>query len=107
MKGNFGKLLKQAQKMQQEMAKIQEELAQAKVEGTAGGGVVKVVVSGAQEPLAVKIDPSAVDPQDVEMLEDLVLAALREAMERAKALAAEKLGAVTGGLGGIPGIPGF
>jgi hypothetical protein len=107
MKGNFGKLLKQAQKMQQEMAKIQEELAQTRVEGTAGGGVVKVVVSGAQEPLEVKIEPSAVDPQDVEMLEDLVLAALREAMEQAKALAEEKLGAVTGGLGGFPGLPGF
>ena len=96
-------LLKQAQQMQQEMLAAQNELAQQRFEGSAGGGLVTAVVSGAQEVLEVKISPEVVDPSDVEMLEDLVVAAIRQAMETAAAAASERLGGLTGGLGGLFG----
>jgi DNA-binding YbaB/EbfC family protein len=98
--------MKQAQKMQQQMATAQAELAEAEVTGTAGGGLVTVTVSGTGEVKSVKIDPKAVDPDDVETLEDLVLAAVHNANEAARALTEEKMGPVTGGMGGL-GLPGF
>ena len=96
-------ILRQAQQLQQRLAKVQEELEQETVEASVGGGVVTVVVTGKQKLQSVKIDPSAVDPQDVAMLEDLVLAAVNEAMDRAQEMAASRLNAVTGGMK-IPGI---
>jgi DNA-binding YbaB/EbfC family protein len=107
---NLNQLMKQAQKMQQELVTAQAELAEAEVTGTAGGGLVTVVVSGSGEVKSIKIDPKAVDPDDVETLEDLVLAALHTASESARKLAEEKMGPVTGGLGGMGGglgLPGF
>jgi len=96
-------LLRQAQQMQAKLVKAQEELGKATVEASAGGGVVKVVVNGHQQLLSIKISPEAVDPEDVEMLEDLVLAAVNEGMDKARELASNQLGAITGGLG-IPGL---
>ena len=96
-------LMRQAQQLQARMAKMQEELGNEIVEGTAGGGVVTVVVNGHQVIQSVKIQPEAVDPADVEMLEDLVLAATNEALDRARNLASSRMGAVTGGLR-IPGL---
>ena len=95
--------MKMIQQMQNRMMKIQQELEEAVVEGTAGGGVVKVEVSGQREMKSIKIDPSAVDPDDVEMLEDLVLAAVTDAMEKAAKLNEEKMSALTGGMK-IPGL---
>ncbi len=95
--------MKMVQQMQNRIMKIQEELANTVVEGTAGGGVVTVRVNGQREFKGIKIDPSAVDPNDVEMLEDLITAAINDAMEKAKAVSEEKLGALTGGLR-IPGL---
>jgi nucleoid-associated protein EbfC len=104
-------MLKQVQKMQQDMEIAQEQLASETVEASAGGGMVTVTVSGALEVRSVKIDPGAVDPQDVDMLCDLVLAATNEALRAARELADSKMGAVTGGLdpgslGGL-GLPGL
>ncbi|HYN95845.1 MAG TPA: YbaB/EbfC family nucleoid-associated protein [Pilimelia sp.] len=99
-------LMKQAQKMQQQMAEAQEELAAAELTGTAGGGLVTVTVAGTGEVKAIKIDPKAVDPDDVETLEDLVLAALHNAAESAKELTERTMGPVAGGMGGL-GLPGF
>ena len=96
-------ILKQAQQMQAKLVKAQEELAKATVEASAGGGAVTAVVTGQQKLVSIKISPDAVDPDDVEMLEDLVLAAVNEGMEKAKELAASQLGAITGGLN-IPGL---
>jgi nucleoid-associated protein EbfC len=98
-------LMKQAQKMQEEMAAAQAKLAEQTFEGTAGGGMVKAVVTGAQELVEVKISPEVVDPDDVEMLEDLVVAAVRAAMEASAAAAGESLGGLAGGLdmGGLLG----
>ena len=98
-------LQRMAQQMQQEMERVQAELAATKVEGSAGGGVVKVVVTGKQEILSIAIDPSAVDPDDVEMLEDLVTAAVNEALESSRRLAEQKMGGMQslGGLGGLLG----
>ena len=96
-------MLRQAQQLQQRLARVQEELEQETVEVTAGGGAVTVVVNGKQKLQSVKIDPAAVDPQDVGMLEDLVLAAVNEAMDKAQELAAQRMSAVTGGMK-IPGL---
>lgn len=98
-------LMKQAQKMQEQLAAAQEELASRTFEGTAGGGVVSATVSGAQELLSVTIDPSVVDPDDVEMLQDLVVAAVNQAMKAAAEAAGTQLGGLTGGmdLGGLLG----
>jgi hypothetical protein len=97
------KMLQQAQQMQRRLAEIQEELAEAKTEATAGGGAVKVVVIGSNRIESIKIQPEVVDPADVEMLQDLVMAAVNEAFETANKTAQEKLGALTGGLN-IPGL---
>ena len=92
------KMLRQIQQMQSDMAAAQEALADATVEGSSGGGAVKVTVSGAGEVRSVHIDPSVVDPSDVEMLEDLVLAAVTDGARRAQEMQQQKMGAVTGGI---------
>jgi DNA-binding YbaB/EbfC family protein len=94
---------KMIMQMQNRIAKIQQELAETIIEGTAGGGVVTVQVSGAKEFLGIKIDPSAVDPDDVELLEDIITVAVKDAMTRAQATSEEKLGVLTAGLN-IPGL---
>ncbi|MDM4721419.1 YbaB/EbfC family nucleoid-associated protein [Micromonospora sp. WMMA1363] len=99
-------MLKQAQKMQQQIAKAQAELAEAELTGTAGGGLVTATVAGTGELKSVKIDPGAVDPEDVETLEDLVVAAVHNAAEAARALTETKMGPVAGGMGGL-GLSGF
>jgi nucleoid-associated protein EbfC len=99
-------LMKQAQKMQQQLADAQAELAELEVDGSAGGGLVTAKVTGSGELLAVSIDPRAIDPDDVETLQDLIVAAIRDATRAASALAAEKMGPLTGGMGGL-GIPGL
>ncbi len=98
---NMQQLMKQAQKMQQQMAAAQAELAAAEVTGTAGGGLVTVTLNGAAEVLSLKIDPKAVDPDDVESLEDLVLAAIRDGVRQAQELAATTMGPVSGAMGGL------
>lgn len=95
--------MKMVQQMQNRLMKIQQELAETIVEGSAGGGVVTARVNGQREFQGIKIDPSAVDPDDVEMLEDLISAAVTDAMEKAAALSEERLGALTGGMK-IPGL---
>jgi DNA-binding YbaB/EbfC family protein len=99
-------LLKQAQKMQQDMMEAQEALKDETVEASAGGGMVKVIVTGDLEVKSITIDPQAVDPEDVELLQDMVLAAVNEGMRSAQELAASKMGGLAGGLGGL-GLPGF
>jgi DNA-binding YbaB/EbfC family protein len=99
---NMQKLMKQAQKMQNEVARVQEELKEKQVEGVAGGGMVRVQANGAQEIISISIDPEVIDPEDKEMLEDLVLAAVREALSAAQELASREMGKVTGGMG-LPG----
>jgi DNA-binding YbaB/EbfC family protein len=99
----FGNLAKMAQQMQAGMARVEAELQELRVEGTAGGGAVKAVATGKQELVSITIDPGVVDPDDVEMLQDLVLAAVREALDQAKAIGEQKVGQVTGGLR-IPGL---
>jgi DNA-binding YbaB/EbfC family protein len=99
----MGNLQRMAQQMQQEMQRIEGELRDAQVDGSAGGGVVKAVVTGKQELVSVTIDPAAVDPSDVEMLQDLVVAAVNDAIRASKELEAQKMAAVTGGLR-IPGL---
>ena len=100
---NMGDLQKMAREMQANMAKAQEELASATVEGTAGGGAVVVVLTGTQDVRSVKIQKDAVDPEDVETLQDLVLAAFTDALKKSRELAAQRLGSVTGGLK-LPGM---
>ena len=108
MKGmpNMGQLLKQAQKFQAKMAELQEELNQRTVEASAGGGMVTVVANGKQEVLSIAIDPEVVDPKDVEMLQDLILAAVNDALNRAKEMSNEEMGKLTQGMN-IPGLPGL
>ena len=96
-------LQRMAMQMQQDMARIQAELAATEVEGSSGGGVVRAVVTGKQELLTVTIDPSAMDPADIDMLQDLVVAAINDALESSRKLAEQKMGALTGGLGGLGG----
>lgn len=93
-------LQRMAMQMQQEMARIQAELAETEVGGSAGGGVVRAVVTGRQELRSVTIEPAAVDPADVEMLQDLVVAAVNDALESSRRLAEQRMAAITGGLGG-------
>ena len=94
----MGDILKQAQKMQEQIQKVQDELADMQVEGSAGGGMVTVTANGKQEVVGVKIERQVVDPDDVEMLEDLVLAAVNQAMEKAGEMASEEMGKITGGM---------
>jgi nucleoid-associated protein EbfC len=102
----YNKMMKQVQEMQRKMAKAQDELAVETVEASAGGGMVKVVITGSLEIKEVQIQPEAVDPDDVEMLQDLVVAATNEALRTAQELASKKLGGATGGLD-LPNIPGM
>lgn len=99
----LGKFLKQAQKMQEQMQRVQEELAQREVEGTSGGGAVKAIAKCDGSISSIKIDPKVVDPQDVEMLEDLILGAVTNALEIAKKTQADEMGKVTAGMN-IPGM---
>lgn len=103
MPGNMNNLMKQAQRMQRQMEMAQKELEEMSFEGTAGGGVVKVVVSGKKIVTDVVINPEAVDPDDVEMLQDLIMAATNEALKQVDAASESRMGAVTGGLN-IPGM---
>jgi nucleoid-associated protein EbfC len=103
---NMQQLLKQAQKMQEDMLAAQETLKDETVEASAGGGMVKVTVSGDLEVKSITVDPQAVDPEDVELLQDMVLAAVNEGLRSAQELAASKMGGIAGGLGGL-GLPGF
>jgi nucleoid-associated protein EbfC len=107
---NMNQLLKQAQQMQAQMAQAQEELKNETVEASAGGGMVKVTMTGDLQLRGIEISPGAVDPEDVEMLQDMVAAAVNEALRSAQELAATKMGPIAGGLGGgggIPGLPGM
>lgn len=109
-KRGFGGIIKQAQELQDRIAQVQDDLERMKVEGSAGGGMVTVVVNGRQDVLSVNIDPEVVDPDDVEMLEDLIVAAIKQARERAQELAEEEMRKATSGLmpmlGGMK-IPGM
>jgi DNA-binding YbaB/EbfC family protein len=100
-------ILKQAQKMQQQLMEAQAELAEARVEGSAGGGLVTATVSGSGELVALAIDSKAVDPDDTETLADLILAAVRDATGNANQLQQQKMGPLTQGLGGMGGMPGL
>lgn len=100
---NMQQLMKQAQKMQEQMMKAQEELGTKTVEGTAGGGVVSIVVTGHKQVQSVTIKPEAVDPDDVEMLQDLVLAAINEAMKKVEEMTASEMGKYTKGMN-MPGL---
>lgn len=106
MSMNPQKMMKQMQKMQADMARVQTELQEETVSATAGGGAVTATVSGGLEIKAVRIDPKVVDPEDVEMLEDTIVAAVNEAMRQAQDLAQRRIGEITGGLSGL-GIPGL
>ncbi|MFH0947336.1 MAG: YbaB/EbfC family nucleoid-associated protein [Planctomycetota bacterium] len=101
--GDFTGLLKQAQKMQKEMGRVQEELKDRVVEGSSGGGMVTVHVNGNMDVLAIKIDPEVIDPKEAEMLEDLILAAVKQGVEKARELGKKELGKLTGGLS-LPGM---
>jgi DNA-binding YbaB/EbfC family protein len=103
---NMQQLMKQAQKMQEQLEAAQAELAAAEVTGTAGGGLVTATLTGGGELTSLAIDPKAVDPEDVETLQDLVVAAVRDAQRAVGELANQKMGPVTGGLGGL-GLPGL
>ncbi len=101
--GNLGGVMKQAKKMYEQVQKVQEELAEERVEAASGGGMVKAVVSGKGELVEIKIDRQVVDPEDVEMLEDLVVSSVREAQGAAERLREERMKSAAGGLG-IPGL---
>ena len=103
MPGNMNNLMKQAQKMQRQMEEATKELQEKEATASAGGGVVEVTVSGKREVTKVKIDPEAVDPDDVEMLEDLIMAATNEAFREIEELSTQSMSKITGGLGGMGG----
>ena len=100
---NIGSLMKQAQKMQAQIAKVQEELAGKTIEASSGGGMVSVVVNGKQEVVSIKIEPEVIDANDKEMLQDLVVAAVNEALRKSQEMVSEEMGKITGGLQ-IPGL---
>ncbi|MCR4430460.1 MAG: YbaB/EbfC family nucleoid-associated protein [Tepidanaerobacteraceae bacterium] len=101
--GNMNKLMKQVQKMQQDMVKLQEELKDRTIEATSGGGAVKAVANGRKQLVSIEIKPEAVDPDDVEMLQDLILAAANEALQKAEDMVNQEMSRLTGGLN-IPGL---
>ena len=101
--GDMSNMMKQAQKLQSKIFRVQEEMAEKTVEGSAGGGMVIAVANGKQEIISVKIDPEVVTPDDVEMLEDLVTAAINDALKRAQQMVSEEIGKITGGMN-IPGL---
>ena len=100
---NFGNIIKQAQQMQAKMARLQEELAQKTVEASAGGGMVTAVVNGRNELISLKIEKDVVNPEDVEMLQDLIVAAVNEGIRKAQEMATAEMSKITGGLN-IPGL---
>ena len=100
---NFGNLMKEAQKLQEKMLQMQEQIAEKKVDATAGGGMVTVEVNGKQEIVSIKIDPEVINKDDAQMLEDLVLAACNEALRKSRELVQQELGKLTGGMK-IPGL---
>lgn len=102
--GQLGGMFQQVQKLQEEMAKTQESLADETLSVTAGGGAIEIIITGQQRLQSVKIDPDVVDPDDIEMLQDLIVAAVNEAIEQSQTMAAERLSALTGGLGLPPGL---
>lgn len=102
MKG-MGKMLKQAQKLQSNMVKLQEEMAEKTVEAAAGGGMVKVMANGKYQILSIQIEKEVVDPEDVEMLQDLIIAAVNEALEKSQEMVSSEMNKLTGGLN-IPGL---
>jgi DNA-binding YbaB/EbfC family protein len=102
-KGGLGDMMKQMQKMQAKMEEMQRQLEETEVEGSSGGGMVKVVVNGKSEVVSLSIDPEVVDPDDVEMLQDLVMAAINQAREKVQELQSEQMSSLTGGLN-IPGL---
>lgn len=101
---NIAKMMKQAQQMQQKMQSLQSELAEQTIDVSVGGGKINVKANGAGDVLEIRIDPAVVDPEDVEMLEDLVLSGVKQAIEQGKAMAAAEMQKVTGGLGLPPGM---
>ncbi len=108
MKGrpNMGNLLKQAQQLQTKMAKLQEELEEKSVEASSGGGMVTAVVNGRQEILSINIEPEVINPDDQEMLQDLILAAINDGLAKARNMVNEEMGKLTGGMN-LPNIPGL
>ncbi|WAC07597.1 MAG: YbaB/EbfC family nucleoid-associated protein [Thermodesulfobacteriota bacterium] len=101
----IGELVRQAQKLQSQMAKVQEEMAAKTVEGSAGGGMVTVIANGKQEVMSIKIDPEVVDPNDIEMLQDLVVAAANDALKKAQEMVTNEMSKLTGGLNlNLPGL---
>ncbi|MBP2628518.1 MAG: protein ybaB [Firmicutes bacterium] len=102
--GNMAGMMKKMQKLQGEMAKMQEELKKRTMEASAGGGAIKVVINGEKQIQSLKIDPTAVDPEDIEMLEDLVVAAINEAIKKVDDMMAQEMGKLTGGLNLPPGM---
>jgi DNA-binding YbaB/EbfC family protein len=101
----IGELVRQAQKLQSQMAKVQEEMAAKTVEGSAGGGMVTVIANGKQEVMSIKIDPEVVDPNDIEMLQDLVVAAANDALKKAQEMVTSEMSKLTGGLNlNLPGL---
>lgn len=103
MKKGLGQIMKQAQKMQEKLAKIQEEMADKTVEASSGGGMVTVTANGRQEVLSIRIEREVVDPEEVDMLQDLVVAAVNEALKKAQEMMGEEMSKITGGLP-IPGL---
>ncbi|MFU0801083.1 MAG: YbaB/EbfC family nucleoid-associated protein [Xylanivirga thermophila] len=101
--GNMNQIMKQAKKMQEQMEKVQQELEEQTIETSVGGGVVTVVANGKKEIVSITIQPEAVDPDDVEMLQDLILAAVNESLRKVEEMVQEKMGKLTGGMG-IPGL---
>ena len=101
----IGEIVRQAQKLQAQMAKVQEEMAARTVEGSAGGGMVTVIANGKQEVVSIKIDPEVVDPNDIEMLQDLVVAAANDALKKAQEMVSNEMSKLTGGLNlNLPGL---
>lgn len=102
---DFGKILREAQKLQQEMARVQQELSNTRVEGTAGGGAVTIVLTGTQEPVEVRILPEVLESADASLLEDMVLTAIKNAVDKSRELMQNEMEKISGGLG-LPGMPG-
>ena len=104
---DMASILQQAQQMQQQLMAAQAEIAETEVTGQAGGGLVVATVKGTGEVVGLTIDPKVVDPEDIETLQDLVIGAIADASKAAQNVASEKMGPLAGGLGGMPGLPGF
>jgi DNA-binding YbaB/EbfC family protein len=103
MMKNMGQMMKQAQKLQSKMMKLQEEMAEKTIETTSGGGMIKVVANGKQQIVSIQIEKEVVDPEDVEMLQDLILAAVNDALSKSQEMVSSEMGKLTGGLN-IPGL---